>query len=82
MGKGLEFKGEIEVASCPNLEIQKKLQKTPNQKTIAKIFQPTPQRASIVFSEGSGLTSPTMFLYIGLFILYALSCQKPNPIFL
>jgi hypothetical protein len=28
------------------------------------------------------LTSPTMFLYIGLFILYALSCQKPNPIFL
>jgi hypothetical protein len=62
MGKGLEFERENGAASCPNLEIQKKLQKTPNQITIAKIFQPSPQRASIVLFGGFGSTTPPYVL--------------------
>jgi hypothetical protein len=36
----LNFKREIENASCPFLEIQKELQKTAKQMTITRFFQP------------------------------------------
>jgi hypothetical protein len=42
MERCLKFKREIENASCPYLEIQKKLQKTAKQMTITRFFQRKP----------------------------------------
>jgi hypothetical protein len=38
----LKFKRELENASCPYLEIRKRLQKTAKQMTITRFFQPKP----------------------------------------
>jgi hypothetical protein len=82
MGKGLEFKRESEVASCPNLEIQTKVQKTQNQMTIARIFSPRPNALQSSSLEDVDSLHHHMFSHTGLYIPYVLSCQKPNPVFL